>query len=108
MKLAVLGSLGVALLSACNPQPVHAEIRNTSTSCQPNSNYLAGGTNCSTVAEVVLAGDAARRHPWLAYVDRIVDGREDDSGPTIAVIVVNGSGKFSSTFSERRDRANLQ
>src|SRR4051812_21650023 len=104
MKLALLGSLGFILLASCKREaPVHAEIRNASTSCQTNSSYLAtNATTCTTVAEVFLSGESANQHPWLAYVDRLIDGKEDEAGPAIGVLVVSGSGKFRSTFSGTR------
>jgi hypothetical protein len=106
MKVAAhFSSLGLAWVCACNQPtpPIHAEIKNVSTTCQPTSNYLApNGTNCTTVAEVVLSGETARQHPWIAYLSRIVDGKEDDAGAALGVFVVEGSGKFTSAFSDRR------
>jgi hypothetical protein len=103
MKLAAVVSLGIGLLFACNqPTPIHAEIKNASTSCQTTSNYLGQtATTCTTVAEVVLSGEPAWQHPWIAYLDRVVDGKEDEAGTSFAVIVVRGSGKFTTTLAEK-------
>jgi|GEM_PF-5444624 len=100
MKLAAPLVTLLTLAFACNRDaPVHAEVRNVSTSCQTPPGFLAtGSTDCTTVAEVVLSGDTAGQHPWLAYLHRVVDSKEDETGTFMGVLCVHNSGKFMTTY----------
>jgi hypothetical protein len=92
-------------------QPIRGEVRNVSSTCKAVEYDSLGyqDLECEIQGELALSGVAAGENPWNAFLQRLVNGKEDVvvasnlfGRSVLTIVTIEGAGKFADSYVEKR------